>query len=342
MHGGLPAAADEGRRHDDARRGDGIGLQRGAGARSRNRRPDARNRRAHRLRIARLRSVAAPVERRAGSLPHPRRRDARRRHRKDAAGTGFQAVGFRPRHLRVLGRLAHAHRAGQTAAATPLDLPAGRTDQPSGHRVDPVVGGVSEKLQRRRARHFARPRLSGQRHHTHRRTVAGQDLRLQGALLEIRRTARRTACAAAGRLREPAADDRKDRRVHREVPLQAHQVEPGAVAHQTARTHRAHRGRRGGRRHAQHQVSARAPLGTDRGRSEGSRHVVRGETRLLGRRLHHRTRAEDRAGGPQRRGQDDLRANAHRPARADRRVDPAGRQRPRRVLRPESGRPDGG
>ena len=103
------------------------------------------NRRAHRLRIARLRSVAAPVERRAGSLPHPRRRDARRRHRKDAAGTGFQAVGFRPRHLRVLGRLAHAHRAGQTAAATPLDLPAGRTDQPSGHRVDPVVGGVSEK-----------------------------------------------------------------------------------------------------------------------------------------------------------------------------------------------------
>jgi len=122
-----------------------------------------------------------------------------------------------------------------TAAATPLDLPAGRTDQPSGHRVDPVVGGVSEKLQRRRARHFARPRLSGQRHHTHRRTVAGQDLRLQGALLEIRRAARRTACATAGRLREPAADDREDRRVHREVPLQAHQIEPGAVAHQTAR-----------------------------------------------------------------------------------------------------------
>ena len=76
-----------------------------------------------------------------------------------------------------------------------------------------------------------------------------------------------------------------------------HQVESGAVAHQAARTHRAHRGRRGGCRHAQYQVPARTPFGADRGRSEGDRYVVRCETRLLGRRFHHRARTEDRAGG---------------------------------------------
>ncbi len=38
-------------------------------------------------------------------------------------------------------------------------------------------------------------------------------------LFEIRRPARRAAGAADGGLREPAADDREDRRVHREIPL---------------------------------------------------------------------------------------------------------------------------
>ncbi len=74
----------------------------------------------------------------------------------------------------------------------------------------------------------------------------------------------------------------KTEEFHREVPLQAHQVEPGAVAHQTARTHRAHRGRRGGRRHAQHQVSARARSGQivaevkEAGMSFGAKHVFSG------------------------------------------------------------------
>ena len=49
---------------------------------------------------------------------------------KDAAGPRIQAHGFRPRHERVFGRLAHAYRAGETAAAPSFDLSAGRADQP--------------------------------------------------------------------------------------------------------------------------------------------------------------------------------------------------------------------
>ena len=56
--------------------------------------------------------------------------EVRSRHRKDAAGPRIQAHGFRPRHERVFGRLAHAYRAGETAAAPSFDLSAGRADQP--------------------------------------------------------------------------------------------------------------------------------------------------------------------------------------------------------------------
>ena len=95
-----------------------------------NRLSDARDRRTHRLRKRRIRTASASSERRAGPLPYPRRRHPRSRHRKDAAGPRIQAHGFRPRHERVFGRLAHAYRAGETAAAPSFDLSAGRADQP--------------------------------------------------------------------------------------------------------------------------------------------------------------------------------------------------------------------
>ena len=95
-----------------------------AEARGRDRGPDARDRRAHRLRKPRIRTAPAPSERRAGPLSYPRRRDPRRGHREDAAGPRVQTVGFRARHERVLGRLAHAHRARQTAAAKTGRTPA--------------------------------------------------------------------------------------------------------------------------------------------------------------------------------------------------------------------------
>ena len=101
---------------------------------------------------------------------------------KTLLGLGFKRSDF---------RLAHAYRAGETAAQAALDLPAGRADEPPRHRVDSVARRVSPELQRRGAAHFARPRLSGQRHQPHGRTVAGQDHRLQGLLFEIRRPARR-------------------------------------------------------------------------------------------------------------------------------------------------------
>ena len=89
--------------------------------------------------------------------------------------------------------------------------------------------------------------------------------------------------AAAGRLRESAADDREDRGVHREVPLQAHEVEPGAVAHQTARTARAARDR--GTRIWRRSTSSSPPARVrdrivaeinDVGMSFGAKHVFSG------------------------------------------------------------------
>ena len=154
-------------------------------------------------------------------------------------------------------------------------------------------------------------------------TLAGQSLRLQSPLLPIRRAACRTAGAADGRLREPAADDRKDRRVHREIPLQAYQIEPGAVAHQATRPSGAYRGRGGGPRHAQHQVSARPAFGTDRRRDQGGRDVVRLQTCLQRRELHHRTGRQDRPGRPQRRRQDHAGPDDRGTTHAYRRLDPA-------------------
>ena len=55
---------------------------------------------------------------------HILRRDPRCGYRKDAAGARVQTRGFRTSDERILGRLAHAYRAGETAVAPSLDLPA--------------------------------------------------------------------------------------------------------------------------------------------------------------------------------------------------------------------------
>ena len=66
------------------------------------------------------------------------------------------------------------------------------------------------------------PPFPGQGDHPYCGDSSGTHLRLQGAVLQVRGTAPRADGAAAGRLREPAADDREDRGVHRAFPLQAH------------------------------------------------------------------------------------------------------------------------
>ncbi len=161
MHDRLPPPADARSGHYDTRRRDGQSLRRSAEARSRNRPSHPRNRRAHRLRIVRLRIAAPPAERSDRPLSHPGRRYPRSGHREDAARPGIQAQRLPACHERIFGRLAHAHRAGETAAAPALDFPAGRADQPPGHRVDPVARGLPEKLQWRGVAHLARPGLSG-------------------------------------------------------------------------------------------------------------------------------------------------------------------------------------
>ena len=55
----------------------------------------------------------------------------------------------------------------RAAAAPAFDLPARRAHEPPRHRVDPVARGVPARLQRRRAAHFARPGVSGQRDQPH-------------------------------------------------------------------------------------------------------------------------------------------------------------------------------
>ena len=74
---------------------------------------------------------------------------------------------------------------------------------------------------------------------------------------------------AAGRLREPAADDREDRGVHRAFPLQAHQEQSGSVPHKGSRQARADRDRSGGQFGPACQVPAGSPLGTDRLSGQG-------------------------------------------------------------------------
>ena len=61
---------------------------------------------------------------------------------------------------------------------------------------------------------------------------------------------------------------------------------------------------------AQHQIPARAPFGTDRGRDQRGRHVVRDEACLQRCEFHHRKGRQDRAGRAQRRGQDHAGAHA--------------------------------
>ena len=92
-------------------------------------------------------------------------------------------------------------------------------DEPTNHLDIESIQWLEEYLKNYNGAVLARPRFSGQRDQPHGRAVAGQGDRLQGLLFEIRRAARRTPGAADGRLRKPAADDREDRRVHREVPL---------------------------------------------------------------------------------------------------------------------------
>ena len=93
---------------------------------------------------------------------------------------------------------------------------------------------------------LARPRVFRQRHHAHDRDVARQGVTTTRCLTAGMSSCATNARAAAdGRLPEPAEDDRADRGVHRALPLQAHQVESGPVAHQATREDRAHRDRRG-------------------------------------------------------------------------------------------------
>lgn len=69
-------------------------------------------------------------------------------------GLGLRALGLYAADLRVLGRMAHAHRAGQTAVAETRPAAVGRADEPPRHRIDRMAGGLSDEQRQGRDGHF--------------------------------------------------------------------------------------------------------------------------------------------------------------------------------------------
>lgn len=117
LHGRLPAATDEGGRHDHAVRRNRIGLFGSDRTRTRNRATEPRDRRADGLRKRGVRKAAAPVERCDRPLSHSRRDEPRGGGRKDAARTGLPTKRLRTGDQRVQRRMADAHRTGEAAAS---------------------------------------------------------------------------------------------------------------------------------------------------------------------------------------------------------------------------------
>ena len=159
LHGRLPAATDEGGRHDHAVRRNRIGLFGSDRTRTRNRATEPGDRRADGLRKRGVRKAAAPVERCDRPLSHSRRDEPRGGGRKDAARTGLPTKRLRTGDQRVQRRMADAHRTGKAAASPAVGIPARRTHESPRHREHRMARKLPEGVQRRGRADFARPRI---------------------------------------------------------------------------------------------------------------------------------------------------------------------------------------
>ena len=78
-----------------------------------------------------------------------------------STGLGFQQRRLAAAHGGVFGRLADAHRAGETAAGKAEPAAAGRADQSPGSGSAQLAGSVSDELSERLRADLARPLFSG-------------------------------------------------------------------------------------------------------------------------------------------------------------------------------------
>ncbi len=116
-----------------------------------------------------------------------------------SAGAGLRTERLHAPDLRILGRLAHAHRAGQAAVAETRPAALGRADEPPRHRVDRVAGGFPDEQRQGRNGHFPRQGFRGPHHHAHHRDRPRTHLRLQGQLLPLPRTPQGSVASSSRR-----------------------------------------------------------------------------------------------------------------------------------------------
>ena len=167
-----------------------------------------------------------------------------------------------------------------------------------------MARGLFARLRGHGHRGQPRPRVHGQ--HGGPRGRGGQrpGEPLQGQLLGLPQNARGAPGAPARRGGEAGRGDRPYGGVHREVPLQGHEVQAGAGSREEAREDQARRASRG-EEDRQVQLQAAPAHGRRGGARPRPREALRRQGRVRRLRLHHVPRRQDRARGPQRRGQVD-------------------------------------
>ena len=142
----------------------------------------------------------------------------------------------------VLRRLAHPDRAGEAAGPRPGPAAAGRADQPPGPRSDRVAGGVPQGVRRLGDRRLARPLLPGSDDLADGRAGARQADRVRRQLLLLPGREGAPLQRRPDRLRAPAARAEAPAGVHRPVPGQGDQGDPGQEPREGAGEDRAGRG----------------------------------------------------------------------------------------------------